>query len=71
MISKKQAKNRDEELVAAALAPTSARPDYGSAELSRQSRVEEHKGGICYVCGCKVYRTEIICGECVCEDDCE
>lgn len=65
MISKRQAKKRDEELAAA------ARPDYGSAELSRQSRVEEHKGGICYVCGCKVYRTEIICGECVCEDDCK
>lgn len=37
---------------------------------SREKAVpNKPKGGRCWYCGCKVHRTETICGECACERD--
>lgn len=65
MISKQSARDLD-----AAMAKEAKRPDYGRSVISREDRANQPRRGVCYICGCKVHRTETICGECACEDDC-
>ena len=36
---------------------------------SREQKAGDPRKGRCRFCGCKVYRTETICGECLCEED--
>lgn len=44
-------------------------PDHRQRQLTRAAPVKTPRGGRCSVCGCRVYKTETICGECICEED--
>ena len=61
MTDKKKLKNLEDELKA-------IRP---AVRVQTGTLISEPWRGRCYICGCKVHRTEILCGECVCEDDVE
>lgn len=44
-------------------------PKNGRAQLARETVVRRPGYGRYSVCGCKVAKTETICGECMCEED--
>jgi hypothetical protein len=62
MISKEEARRLEQEMI------RDGRPSIGRAELARETKVDLPTRGICRFCGCKVAKSETICGECAADD---
>lgn len=49
--------------------PPAADRRLANKRLVEGKMTEQPRKGRCAVCGCRVYRTETICSECICERD--
>lgn len=63
MISKVEARKLEGKLI------REGRENSGRSSYARETKVQQCRRGVCHLCGCKVYKTEWICGECLCEED--